>query len=1238
MTTIELFDDKKIGSFLAMTLWQNYEGTMDAVDDDRILQSCIEKTLHLEGGCVNTLMDTIRFKAFGQTSGIDGVVTAEGQLPTKRVKITDPEDEKKSLEITIVDFNDQKIVKFAGMHQKDYLIYNLYFLLERYWNVKKRPFANQFEVDVRKLLLVLEEEIKIVINAYLVRRDCEEILKSGNVEKLEEYLRELISFIRNTNDGMEYCIPCGSSQHAVYITLLYFKNTQEIVVRIDNSSRENTTLLRNAFIDQKIWQETDVLGATSVADNSLVEYLCNAIRQLLQTNTDTAMVEIYNQSRAKKYSFRSCTNEYKSLSKQTALNCVIEGFRRGMWYRLWKRCDTREDTIYKWLVRGSIEFSSLSHVVVTSVFLRATQLRDQLDRDKFLRLYPVEKDRVETLDNKKVQPEEKHWTLAEYSHNILDYDDYIPLIIMTPKGPSSLDAGLEKALPLSNKLNIVLLHGENGTGKTESAMYYCKTRTLTYSGGIYTFNGQDFDSFNASLFGIAKKSAVECDYEDFNDVKEKTIGYIIKRDGLCLLLFDNVDTEEMQKIMITTLEKLKTETMRSMHVLITSTISLWSRRGLSIQSFAIEGFMENSDHDIHQAREYLSKTIPMQIEDNEHIELLDELIKLLGTLPLLLSQVATYCQAHPISAFIERYSKNWENQKELLDNESIFGSKVYKKRLYTAWITKVTYVQTHLNNCSSLLHCISFVKSQQIPEIQLLYYFIDETLDAEKAKMIEFLRSQSILHVDYRAGTFRIHRMLQEIIRINLHDTGLYSKSLDDVLSRASKAFSYDYYETNSYKSAMLTYQHVKVILEHTKELQSDKHYKIFEALALYYQEILGQFKISVNMLRDVYSYYNKKNSEYSVTAAINLAGAIRSAADFEEASQWYETALKMIDPSDTTLKMEVRVYCAQCEHMRHNSKVAIEEFHLALSFFRENARNVQLKRFQIDIARTLAFLAAALRKYEGPWFDLCRNRDHVLTYAIDCLFEAQTIYLTWVGEDHDAYAEIFGDIAHSYDDIGDFNSAQVYYQKALDNQKRILGPNHPWVAATYYEYGITLLSIKKPAQAMEQIQIASGIITTDTFAGNLYYYVCLLKFYVHDFINQKSAAIDCLECVVSSFTKKGITCQKIVTFRYEISWRREWTDLCQPTDVDLEYYTSVKKLLEIIYGPLHPEIANCHRRVSLVYLNLRDIRSAKKSLKDASKIMKSIGLVNKDDINCKKLLSLDANLQEKSDSKCVIH
>jgi len=538
---------------------------------------------------------------------------------------------------------------------------------------------------------------------------------------LDEYLRKSISFIRNTNDGIEYCIPCGSSEHAVYITLLYFKKVQEIVIRIDNSSRENTTVLHNAVIDQKTWQETDVLGATSVADNSLVEYLCNAIRQLLETNTDTAIVEIYNQSRAKKYSFNSCTNEYKSLSKQTALNCVVEGFRRGMWYRLWKRCNTREDTIYKWLVRGSIEFSSLSHVVVASVFLRGTQLRDQLDRDKFQRLYPVQKDRAEILGNKRVQPEEKHWTLAEYSHNILDYDDYVPLITMTPNGPSSLDVELEKGLPLSNKLNIVLLHGENGTGKTESAMYYCKTRTLTYCGGIYTFNGQDFDSFNASFFRIAKKSAVECDYEDFNDVKEKTIEYIIKRDGSSLLLFDNVDTEEMQKIMITTLEKLKIDTMHSIHVLITSTISLWSRRGLSTQSFSIEGFMENSDHNIHQAREYLSKTIPMQIEDNERIKLLDELIKLLGTLPLLLSQVATYCQAHPISTFIEKYSENWESQKELLDKESIFGSKVYKKRLYTAWITKVTYVQAHLNNCSSLLHCISFTKSEQIPEIQLLF-------------------------------------------------------------------------------------------------------------------------------------------------------------------------------------------------------------------------------------------------------------------------------------------------------------------------------------------------------------------------------------------------------------------------------------------------------------------------------------------------------------------------------------
>jgi tetratricopeptide (TPR) repeat protein len=921
---------------------------------------------------------------------------------------------------------------------------------------------------------------------------------------------------------------------------------------------------------------------------------------------------------------------------------VVEGFRRGMWYRLWNRCNTREDTIYKWLVMESIGFSSFPHVVVESVFLRETQLRDRLDRDKFQRLYPEVQDRVETLDNKNVHPKERHWTIAEYSHNILDYDDYVPLMWMTPQGPTSLDGELEKSLPLSNKLNVALLHGENGTGKTESAMYYCKTRTSTYSGGIYIFNGQDFQSFNASFFHIAKKSSIECDYEDFNDVKEETIKYILKQYASCLLLFDNVDTEEMQKIVIMTLEKLKMDTMHAIHVLITSTISLWSHRGLSIRSFEIEGFMESSDHNIHQAREYLSRTISMQINDHARVELLDELIKLLGTVPLLLSQAATYCQAHPISTFIERYSENWKSQKELLDKESIFGSKVYKKKLYTAWITKVSYVQDHLNNCSSLLHCISFIGSEQIPEIQLLYYFIDETSSAEKAMRIEFLKSQSILHVDHRAGTFRIHRMLQEIIRINLHDIKLYAKSLDDVLSRVSRAFNYNYYETNSYRSAKLIHQHVRVVLERTKELQNDKHYKLLEVLGLYYQEILGQFRVSVNILRDVYAYYNEKHSEYNAIAVINLAGAIRSTADFNNASKWYKKALKLIGTGDRFLEMEVHVYCAQCEQMMYNSKAAIEKFYIAIDFFKKTETNTGTKRLHIDIARTLAFLAGALRKYEGPWFDLCKNRDYTLNYAIKCLVEAQEIYSKWVGEDHDAHAEIFGDIAHTYDDMGDFNSAQVFYEKALVNQKRILDPNHPWVAATHYEYGITLLSIKKPQEAMEQIRIASGIITTETFAGNLYYYVHLLKFYVHDFINQKPEAIHCLESVISSFTRQGMTCEKIVTFRYEISWKREWTDLCESKDVDLEYYISVKKSLEIIYGPRHPEIANCHRRISLVYLNLGDVGKAKKSLKTATNIMKSImksaGIVSTEDVNYSKLLSLATDLHETLDSNCTIH
>ena len=400
---VKLLDEKEIIVFLELNTWRNYKGTVESFDEDnRILQHNIQGVLNLKAGFVNDLMSRIQFKAMGQHLGVDGLVTAERQLPTRQVRIINPSDNQRSNLVEIVDFDNEKIIKFAGMNQLDYLIYNLYFLLERYWSTKTGHFNKEFMIDPRKLELLLEEEIRIVINAYLIRRDCENVLESQDPKALSVYLRSLIEHIHNTDySDFRYCIPCGSRKHAVYITLLCFKSVEEVVIRIDNSSREKTTVLGNVVIQAEAFEQTAVLGKTTIKDSVLFEYLKNAILQLREENTDTAMREIYNQRPHGKYIFNPCPNEYTSLSKQTALNCVVEGFRRGMWYRLWERYGTPKDTIYMWLVRKSNEFASLSHAIVDRTFFRETRLRDKIDNNRFQHRYPVpkeDKSQSETVD------------------------------------------------------------------------------------------------------------------------------------------------------------------------------------------------------------------------------------------------------------------------------------------------------------------------------------------------------------------------------------------------------------------------------------------------------------------------------------------------------------------------------------------------------------------------------------------------------------------------------------------------------------------------------------------------------------------------------------------------------------------------------------------------------------------------------------------------------------------------
>ncbi len=353
--SFKLFTEKEIEDFLAKENWNDYHGKIETLEaDTSLFQQKIEKFLSLAPKTINCLMQE-DIKAYAQIKGVAGLGTKETVLPTKSVQVVDDKDPSQTYDVKVPDLSNDKLVNFADWYQEKYLLYHFCFLLNGYLYYKKTKSTLDLAIEKEALYLTLEEEMRLALNAYQIRKESQQLFLIEDVNKRRSELEKLVTEIINqiiTNDFYENYIPCGwigDKGHALYLAIFFLKENNEIVLRIDNSGQEEPTILGRLKLNEVTQKK------------QLINYVVDAISQLIETNGALATAVIYNTQQPKKYNFEILQNNYELLPKQKAPNCVVEGYRRGMWYRLFGKYSTKEDALYHWLLRKSEEYAAVSH-------------------------------------------------------------------------------------------------------------------------------------------------------------------------------------------------------------------------------------------------------------------------------------------------------------------------------------------------------------------------------------------------------------------------------------------------------------------------------------------------------------------------------------------------------------------------------------------------------------------------------------------------------------------------------------------------------------------------------------------------------------------------------------------------------------------------------------------------------------------------------------------------------------
>ena len=219
---------------------------------------------------------------------------------------------------------------------------------------------------------------------------------------------------------------------------------------------------------------------------------------------------------------------------------------------------------------------------------------------------------------------------------------------------------------------------------------------------------------------------------------------------------------------------------------------------------------------------------------------------------------------------------------------------------------------------------------------------------------------------------------------------------------------------------------------------------------------------------------------------------------------------------------------------------------------------------------------------------------------------EATTCYISIYGEEHAAVATSYDNLGTVYRDLGQYNEAKEYYEKALVIKKKIYGEEHASVAASYNnlgnvyrdlgqyneakEYHKKALVIKKKIYGEEHASVAASYNNLGTVYHDLGQYNEAKEYYEKALVIKKKIYGEEHASVAASYNNLGTV----------------YRDLGQYNEAK-EYHEKAVVIMKKIYSEEHADVAASYNNLGTVYGDLGQYNEAKEYHEKALVIKKKI-------------------------------
>ncbi len=242
----------------------------------------------------------------------------------------------------------------------------------------------------------------------------------------------------------------------------------------------------------------------------------------------------------------------------------------------------------------------------------------------------------------------------------------------------------------SNKkeLNIMVLTGLGGIGKTQLALQYARHTARPYTLKAW-FQAENLDQLNQSYIQFAKTLGLTSEESSMKEIIVFVNKTLSKHPGW-LLVYDNVNSYEE-------IEPYLPES--GGHILITSRSQLWPNM---IHALSVGMMTENESLQLlHQLIHHHTNVQQKNLQNKEENEI-KMLSKMLGYLPLALAQAGSYINQSQMSvqSYLDLYKKH---SNELLNND-IFPKGTHSLPVSITWNTSFeSIINNEKNKEESLL-------------------------------------------------------------------------------------------------------------------------------------------------------------------------------------------------------------------------------------------------------------------------------------------------------------------------------------------------------------------------------------------------------------------------------------------------------------------------------------------------------------------------------------------------------